>query len=1036
MGELLQIVFQKGVDQSIDPRVAPTEIHAVAENVRWRKDGRPAKRYGSSSVDTSTLGALYLAQPVNAIATWNQIPVFAVGSAVRSQSALGWLEQPLGNRELSHFGPGEHDAVSRSEASLLANPTIGFHVTAARTILLYAWQTGITNSAYLVRDLAGSIIRPATSFGIGLGGSEPRCISTTNFIYLLKKNGTALLLDTFDPVTCTFIGSMTVGTLSATTDHYDGWGRGADFLVSYQSAAGVVTTKLFSAIAVPALLQTIGMAVGAAGARIAVMGDAASNVFVATVEPSIGQVKVQVFNNALTASLGIVVVEADINNDAQPGLVLKSATVADLVWGGFVPAPTEATYMRVCELSAAGVAGIIRTYFGVAPCSKPFTGPSYPANTLDAIYVWVETANSSTKWDSQRGYLLVQIKQILGGVDPLSPQLAVPGMPSAPTARFQLSDVAALGVGGGFVSPFLNAIRYGNGLSALYGVDSISVRSIFESMRMAARDTATAGRALQLSGGTLYEFVGELSQTGFASYPVIQSLTTSGAGGLSAGQYVYRVVFEYSDDQGRRHRSSPSDPAIYVAGAAGNAVSVVIKPLVADAHFWQDSAGGPTFTGRVVAHVYRSLANQGTLRRVTPNVGAPLASVPGTATISFLDTMPDSVAGAQEFLYTEGGVVPNTNPPPCQFMTVVAGRLGLGGQLDRTVVTVSKLLVEGEPSQFSDEAEFSIFLPEKCTGLASIDGTIVAFARERIYLISGDGPNDQGIGEFRPPVELPTDVGCIDWRSVLETSIGIFFQSKRGIYLLPRGFGTPSFIGAPIESTLAQFPIVVSATVVSQPSNSAGAAAEAVLGEISARFVLGSTEGNAATAIATFDLRTGGWSVDRRQNAPDQFGPAGTWLDRFVYSTTSGGAGVFRALRAESAGTYDDGPDAVGAGSFITSRLGTADVRPFGVGGYGGFDRVVAVGEYRGNAIVNISVSVDGAAPDVFAFTVTAADNPDGSVYLDVTPKTRIGTAIRVTVADADAAFPNPTEGFLLQALFVEHDTIGKTKRLAQARKA
>lgn len=1035
MSELLQVIFQKGVDQSVDGRVAPSTVHAIAENVRWRKDGRPAKRYGSTLVDTSTLGAVYQNQPANAFASWNQIPILAIGSAVRAQSTFGWLESPFGERELAHFGPGEHEPITRNESVTLQYQTVGFHNTALRTVLLYAWQNS-TGVSYSIRNGDGAVLRPQST--LSSAALEPRCISTTDFIYVLRKAGTALSVDVFNPLTLVFVGNVGVGTLSAAGDHFDGCGRGTDFLITYQSAAAVITHKIFTAVAVPVLVQTNTTAAPGAGCRLGIVGNQTSQIFAAVLESVTFQVKVEVFNNALTASLGAIGLGVDVTQDAQPAMVLRSNTVVDVVWGGYVAA-TETTYTRIARMNAAGLLfGFVRTLYGVSPASKPFVGPGYTQlQDVDATYVWVETSNSgSTKWDTQRGYLLVKADSA-AITAPLAIQLSVPGVPSSPNSRFQVTDVLDLGESVGFATPLLNALRYGNGLAASFGVDAIRFRSIFEAIGPAARDTVMAGRALQFSGGSLQEYIGELNQTGFCNAPVIQSIGGGGGGGLTVGSnYVYRVVYEYIDDQGRRHRSAPSDPLLFATGA-NNSATLVLKPLVGDSHFPHDFGG--VISSGVVFHVYRTLANQGSFHRVTPNVGAPAASVPGTATVNYTDLMSDAAAGAQEFLYTEGGVLPNTLPPPCQFMALCAGRLWLGGQLDRTVVTASKLLVEGEPTQFSDEAEFSVFLPEKCTGLASIDGTIVAFARERIYLITGDGPNDQGIGEFRPPVALPTDVGCIGWRSVLETSIGVFFQGKRGIFLLPRGFGTPVFVGAPIEATMASYPVVLSSTLVVESSNSPAGIDEPILGEITARFVIATSAVGSQSAVAVFDLRTGGWSVDLRPNAPDFFALAGTFNDRFVYSTVTNYPGGFRTLRAETVGLYDDGPNLAGpAFTFISSKLGTVDVRPFGVGGYGGFDRVVAVGEYRGNSTVTIQVSVDGAAPDVFTFDVTSPDTAgDGGVYLDVTPKTRLGTSIRVTVSDAIYAsgLAAPSEGFLLQALFIEHDPIGKTKRLAEARK-
>jgi hypothetical protein len=1015
--ELLPIVFTRGQNESIDPRVAPSEVHAIAQNVRWRKDGRPAKRYGLTAVTTTGISG-YNTQPVNAITSWCDRPVIAVGSSVRQLGAAGWnVPQYAGAEEISHFGPGKREIVARDESAVIQNITTG----TAGGVVLHVWDGG-TRLYYCVKGIGGEmLVNPRLLIG---GGSsvQARCISCGNFIYVLSKdNGlTTLNLLVFDPSTLAFTVLASPGTLFAAGNDFDACGRGTDFVIAYQSAIGTLTLKLFTAVAVPVLQQTRTAATSPTTLRIGVATVSGGSIFHATLEPATGNIAFGIWNTGLTAAiLAPTLIETDVNNNAQPSFaILPGGTSAYVVWGGFVAA-TSSSYTRYTPVSSAG-SGFIQTFYGISPASKAFVGPAEVAlgTGSDSPYLWVASHNAdngSTKWDTQRAYYLVQLR------NQVCRQAHVPNVVPGAAAQFHLHDVLPLGLGYGYLTPLLNAVRFGNGQTPLYGFDTVSVRSIFESAKMAARDTATAGRVLQFSGGSLYELNGMAEETGFSNFPVIQSFTLAGGGALTPGStYIYKAVYEWLDGQGRRHRSAASDP-VTVAVAANTQVILTLKPLVADAHAL--AAAGSSFANRgTTLHVYRTLAGQSTYHRVTPNSGAPFGSIVGVATVNFADVMSDATAAGQEFLYTEGGVLDNTLAPPHTFQTVCNGRLWLGGQFDGTVITASKILVEGEPTQFSDLASFSPVLPRDCTGIASIDGTVVAFARDRIYFITGDGPSDQGVGEFGTPTELPTDVGCIDWRSVVETSVGIFFQGVRGIYLLPRGFNTPVFIGAEVEDTLAAYPHIVSATLVAMPS------AAAALGEITVRFVAGDSEHTPSnTVVLVYDLRSGGWSVDDATGD----GPllSGSWSDAFITSRLVGGV---LALHSESAGTgYADRSNA-----FIQTKMGTGDLRPFGVGGYGQFCSVVLVGEFRASCKVNVQVSVDGATPDTHQFTVTSADGPaDNSVYLDVTPKIQKGSSIRVTCWDSGNP-TSPTEGFITQALFLETDLIGKTKRLATARRA
>lgn len=1012
MSDLLPIVFARGQNEGIDPRVAPPDVHRVAQNVRWRKDGRPAKRYGLTSLSTTGLdaGLSYTSQFVNAVGKWNTEPVFVIGSGVRTLANGVWsgVKYP-GYGELSHWGPGERDIITRDERALLQNVTSGI----CGGYVVHAWDDG-TSLWYSVRRADGStIIAP----NIVVVGTYPRIVGTANYLYVLYRSGTTIALMVFDPSNISLTGASSPGTLFTTASMFDACPRGTDFVLVYQDSATTLKTKLLSAIASPAVTQTQNALIASGVSRMSVASDATNSVFVACLDAS-SQLTAFVWNNALTVNTGANIIETDANDSVQPGLALQSTGVCQVVWGGYIAA-TETAYMRATTIGTAGtVTTSIGTYYGVTPASKPFFGPAYPTFPGDGGYVWVHTHNSSqeaggnSKWNTQRTFYLVQYAAATNGI--LRRQLHTPNVVASvlPTQN-HLSDVIALGVGNGYLVPLPSAIRFGNGFAAAIGLDVVNFHSAFENLRYAARDTANAGRVLQFTGGSLYELNGFAEETGFTNFPVIESVTGGGGGSITSGNYIYRAVYEYIDLQGRRHRSAPSDPFAYTSGANTSA-TLVVKPLVANTHF----PGGA-----VSLHIYRTLAGQSTYHRVTPNIAPPAGSV-FAATVSFVDTMSDAALAGQEFIYTDGGVADNTLAPPSTFATYCAGRVWLGGQLDRCIITASKLLVDGEPTQFSDLDVFSVQLPEKCTGLASLDGTVVAFARERIYLVQGDGPNDQGVGQFSAPIALPTDVGCIDWRSVAETSLGVFFQSKRGIYLLPRGFNTPLFVGAEVEDTLATYPIVVSATAVIVPSSGSGK-----LGEVTVRFVLAADETNGGTVIAVYDLRSQGWSVDSN-GFSGGVGPSGSWSDTFVVPQVVGP--TLTGLAAESSSSYSD------AIQYIRTALGTGDIRPFGVGGYGQFNKVLIMGEYRGNAQVQVQVSVDGATADVSLFSVTSADAPDGVVYLDVTPRVQKGTSLRVTVndaADAGTGGAN-TEGFIAQALFIESELIGKTKRLPAGRKA
>lgn len=125
-------------------------------------------------------------------------------------------------------------------------------------------------------------------------------------------------------------------------------------------------------------------------------------------------------------------------------------------------------------------------------------------------------------------------------------------------------------------------------------------------------------------------------------------------------------------------------------------------------------------------------------------------------------------------------------PMPAQFICEWQRRIWLVNGVD---VAPSHELILGEEPHFSDELRFQ--LSHEATGISPYDDRLLIWAKNAIYWLSGDGPNDSGEdGSFTQPQRLPTDFGCIDARSIVRTEKGICFQSERGIELIDRGLGT------------------------------------------------------------------------------------------------------------------------------------------------------------------------------------------------------------------------------------------------------
>jgi hypothetical protein len=91
-----------------------------------------------------------------------------------------------------------------------------------------------------------------------------------------------------------------------------------------------------------------------------------------------------------------------------------------------------------------------------------------------------------------------------------------------------------------------------------------------------------------------------------------------------------------------------------------------------------------------------------------------------------------------------------------------------------------------------------------------MDERLIVFKRDRILYVTGDGPADNGTQQdLQPPQRIQSDVGCLNWRSVISAPTGIWFQSDNGLYLLTRKYEVQP-AGKFVEDTLALYPDLTS----------------------------------------------------------------------------------------------------------------------------------------------------------------------------------------------------------------------------------
>jgi hypothetical protein len=258
---------------------------------------------------------------------------------------------------------------------------------------------------------------------------------------------------------------------------------------------------------------------------------------------------------------------------------------------------------------------------------------------------------------------------------------------------------------------------------------------------------------------------------------------TTGTGSIPAGTYLYKVVYEFSDNYGQISYGTPSLP-YSVTFTGSHSVTLTIPTLRVTNHADAD----------VSIVVYRTEKDAGVIYYRVTSFTDPLVNNKRVNSVQFTDNTLDADLIGGKQLYTTGGVLPNAAPPANSLIANYKNRVFLSGMEDGNLIWFSKNRVQGAPVEFSE------FLTLRCdaggkkiTALAVLDDKLIIFKENHIFytvITETDVINT--------PDLIATDIGCAVANSIQETNDGLIFQTKKGIYSLARGQGTP-YVGQGVD---------------------------------------------------------------------------------------------------------------------------------------------------------------------------------------------------------------------------------------------
>ncbi len=997
--QIVSIPLTGGVDEKTRAELLDPGSFTTLSNFQYGKSNALAKRPGVASVPTT---------------------LFAGGSLSAGERLLGYRDELVavdGGQLVSRGATvnalaGQGPIVGEALVTRLAVASLGldcaqYDIIEANGYRAIAWAVPVSAGGGLgiyivIVDIANNAIVVSPTL-VGGGGAGDLTVSFSlaaigsRIIVLWGLRGSGSIASTFFDTSATGgIGGLASGGQGGGTVATDAYNSASEppyfdvctlddrIAIAYANNAGsntlTVRTLNFVFNTLTQIAQTIfGSANGAdLPTTMALGGSQTDTLFLAypVTKSSSNNVSVSGLNplTLANAGTGAVVITTTATFPAQLGIVRTGAASGYLVAGD----SDENLHSRPFNVQAGNVVALSSTVvrnFLLAD-SRPFVvggrpyvmvRPNVPTG-INRQYVCVDLSGGAAS-------LLLSGGPYLRPAATVSPRLAV-----SPSQIYGMP--AHVCVSGGGTKIVVANIAARTGSSA--GLEMATLDFAAPSRWMGASFAET----MCLSGGVPSYYDGSrVSEQGFILAPTTVTFTmvTSGALSPTTG-YLYVAVYEQFDARGQRHQSAPSQPSAVAKPSAQN-VRLSTTPLSITGRVSSNNTTSPTI--RIAW--YRTV-DGGTVYYRLPN--AEVVNNNSAATAIFVDSTSDATLATQEPLYTQPGSLgtaqPKVSPPSFVHHVQHGDRLvGING----SDVWVSGQQIYGEGVWWSDKFVY----PQTggdLTAVWSMDGRIIAFGRARIIFLDGDGPPDNGGGGDYVSQNIATPVGCTEPRSLVTIPSGTVFRSLRGLELLTRGMQVQEpFFGRHVESTLAAFPIITSATNRED------------LGRVV--FTCVATEGAATGTTIEYDYVHDTWGpCPRGDGSAPGTGIASAAIvgtqpgttPRFTYLTPAG------AIFQESAATFLD------AGAWVTSSFETAWIK---VGGLQGFQRlrhVLLLAQMLTPHDLTLQLAFDYSASYTETHTRTAAQialQPAGE-WMDFHVANQRCTAVRLKFTDL-----TPTSGVI-----------------------
>jgi hypothetical protein len=776
--QLVSVDFTQGLDKKSDEKlVLPGKLTSL-QNSAFDGPNTLGKAGGYTQLsDGSILGGGHIASADGLMKLGDEL---LVGSARTLYSAGG--AGLVSKGRLPKWGAQKRPLIRNNATQS------GFDVAVADTVELHAWQDSRGGIRVTVRDTVRGTLYQA-DVSVSATGVLPRCLSNGATFFLLYVEGNNLQLRTLSAAAPQAFGAAVtvLGNAANVTQQMDALYEtaGAVIYLAYRSSGNQLEIRKISTAG--AVLASITVAENPTRGLCVAWNSTASTLAVFDHENGAGNLNVRVYTAALVLSAGPTVVEA----------------------GGVTVWP------RMCALANAGAAGW-RLFYEQTNATVKDTRVRF-ADISGAAVV------TSGPADFQRGAGLGSQPFDTGGdrLIALTYEAATPNL--QPTVFVVKTDVATpevvarlvAGVGGGILSaarlPNVPADKSGIYILAVNEKGRLTVETknsgttiidkTPEGISVVELDSAARLQALPVAdllflcgaNPAIYDGRG-IVEAGFHLFPEKPGIAvTVGGGVLTAGTYGCVLVYEWTDNRGRRWVSAASEPA-QVTVAANDRLTWTMPTL----RITRKKSSNGHANVRIVP--YRTEANGAVYYRVAAPDVAPENDVT-VDSVAFADqTVTDANLVANEPLYAQSTL--DAGPvPPCRTACIHENRVTLAQLEDGDRIALSLQVRDGEGLRFNEDLRYLV--PANGTDLEtvlSMAGRLYALRQGGILAWDGNPPNDAGGGsDFTEPRVVSPDVGCSNFRSLVETPDGWMFESGKGRYLLARNEQL-AYLGGDVET--------------------------------------------------------------------------------------------------------------------------------------------------------------------------------------------------------------------------------------------